>query len=139
MKLRLKRKFLGDIYTIGDLYVDDVFFCNTLEDKVRDLNKDGDLNDTGEEKVFGKTAIPYGTYNIAISYSPKFKRDLPALIGVNSFEGIRLHPGNDADDSSGCILVGINSEKGKVTQSKSTFERLFKLMKVAKYIEITIE
>jgi hypothetical protein len=94
MEFLLERKYLGDTYTIGHLYIDEQFFCNVLEDKVRDLNKDGDLNDAGETKVYGETAIPYGKYKIIITYSQRFKRDLPLLVDVPHFSGIRIHPGN---------------------------------------------
>lgn len=116
MKLRLERRFLGNSYTIGKLYIDGSYFCDTLEDKVRDLNKNGKF-DNGEVKIYGETAIPYGTYKISVTYSPKFKRDLPLLENVPNFEGIRIHRGNTAKDTSGCILLGENKEKGKVLNS----------------------
>lgn len=124
MKLELKRKALMDTYTIGDLFVNDVFFSNTLEDKVRDLNKDGDLDEKGEEKVYGETAIPYGTYTIDLTYSNRFKKILPLLENVKGFEGIRIHPGNTAASTHGCVLVGNNTEKGMVTDSRKVFEKL---------------
>ena len=127
-----------DTYTIGRLSVNGVYFCDTLEDKVRDLNKDGDLDDIGEGKVYGETAIPYGTYKIGISYSPRFKKELPRLLNVRHFDGILIHAGNTAKDTHGCILVGRNTEKGKVTNSKATFDRLFTLMKNEKDITINI-
>ena len=124
MKLELKRKALMDTYTVGDLFINDVFFCNILEDKVRDFNKDGDLEDKGETKVYGKTAIPYGTYTIDLTYSNRFKKILPLIEDVPGFEGIRIHSGNSAEDSSGCLLCGNNTEKGKVTDSRKVFEKL---------------
>lgn len=124
MKLELKRKALMDTYTIGDLFVNDVFFSNVLEDKVRDFNKDGDLNDSGETKVYGETAIPYGVYTIDLTYSNRFKKILPLIENVKGFEGIRIHPGNTAVDTHGCLLVGNNTEKGKVTDSRKVFEKL---------------
>ena len=130
MKLKLKRIFKGEKYTIGRLYIDDVFFCDVLEDKVRDLSK--------EEKVWGQTAIPEGTYKIIINYSNRFKRDLPLLLNVPQFEGIRIHPGNTEVDTHGCLLVGINSQKGKVTQSRITFDKLFAKIKNEKDLEIEI-
>lgn len=124
MKLELKRKALMDTYTVGDLFINDVFFCNILEDKVRDFNKDGDLEDKGETKVYGKTAIPYGTYTIDLTYSNRFKKILPLIEDVPGFEGIRIHSGNSAEDSSGCLLCGNNTEKGMVTDSRKVFEKL---------------
>ena len=105
MELLLERKYLKEKYTIGNLYINGVFFSNTLEDTVRDLNKDGIFN-CGELKISGHTAIPYGEYEIKVTYSPKFKRELPILLNVPHFEGIRIHRGNTEKDSSGCVLVG---------------------------------
>ena len=138
MKLELKRTFLGDKYTIGSLFINDILFCNTLEDTVRDLNKDGDLNDAGEGKVYGQTAIPYGTYEVVITYSNRFKKQLPLLENVKGFEGIRIHPGNTKEDTHGCILVGVNSKKGMVTESKKTFDKLFAILRDAVEMKETI-
>lgn len=123
MKLKLKRIALLEEYTIGKLYIDDVYFCDTLEDKVRDYNKDGDLLDQGEEKIWGQTAIPYGTYKVILNLSPKFKRILPRLQNVKHFDGILIHRGNKAKDTHGCILVGKNTETGTVTNS-TYYEKL---------------
>lgn len=125
MKLTVKRVALKDTYTIGKLSIDGVYFCDTLEDKVRDLNKDGDLDDAGETKVYGETAIPYGTYKIVLSYSNRFERVLPEILGVKGFEGIRIHGGNTAKDTHGCLLVGKNTEVGKLTDSQKTLTLLF--------------
>ena len=105
MHLLLKRIALKPEYTIGKLYIDGQYFCDTLEDTVR------------EKKIAGKTAIPEGTYQVIVNRSPKFKRDLPLLLDVPNFEGIRIHRGNTAKDTSGCILVGENKVKGKVINS----------------------
>lgn len=140
MKLTLKRIFLGLDYTIGKLFVNGDFFCDTLEDLVRDLNKDGDLTDPGETKVYGATAIPYGTYKIIMSMSPKFKRMLPRLVDVPGFEGVLIHAGNTAKDTEGCILVGRNKIKGSLTDSRVTENALTKmLMECKEDIYITIE
>lgn len=140
MKVELKRIFLGDTYTIGKMYIDGKYFCDTLEDKVRDLNKNGKF-DNGETKVYGETAIPYGTYKVQVSMSPKFKRELPLLLNVPHFEGIRIHRGNTAADSAGCILVGENKVKGKVINSTPYELKLTQMMKEAqdKKEPITIE
>ena len=133
MKFQSKRVFLGETYTISKLsYMKNgnwVYFCDVLEDKVRDYNKDGDLNDEGEGKVYGQTAIPYGKYKMVVSWSPKFQKNLPLLLDVNHFEYIRIHAGNTIDDSYGCLLVGFNKEKGKVLDSKKTLENLMQLLK----------
>lgn len=116
MELLLKRVALKDTYTIGKLYIDGKYFCDTLEDKVRDLNKDGKF-DNGEHKVYGKTAIPYGTYTVVINYSQHFKRNLPLLLNVPYYEGVRIHRGNTPEDTLGCILLGENKQIGKVINS----------------------
>ena len=139
MKFTLKRIALRDTYTIGKLYIDGVYFCDTLEDKVRDYNKDGDLLDKGEIKIFGETAIPYGTYKMKLSYSPKFKRMLPRLFNVPHFEGILIHRGNMAKDSHGCILVGKNTEVGKVTSSTIWEKKLIEVIEESKLKEFEIE
>ena len=155
MKLVLKREHLKDDYTIGKLYINSVYFCDTLEDKVRDLNKDGDLNDLGETKVYGKTAIPYGTYNITLDVaSPKFSKypfyrsvcegKLPRLLDVPHFDGILIHVADGpkgADLLEGCIGVGKNTIKGGLTEGKKTFENLYLVLKEAKNKKefITIE
>jgi hypothetical protein len=106
IELILIRKIYTDKSTIGDLFINNEFFCNTLEDKVRDINKDGDLDDKGEQKVYAQTAIPSGRYQVIINKSRRFKVDMPLLIGVKGFEGIRIHPGNHKDNTEGCILLG---------------------------------
>lgn len=134
MKLRLRRIALKETYTIGKLEVWKnevwVYLCDTIENKVRDLNKNG-VFDNGEEKIPSKTAIPYGTYKITMNVvSPKFSNYakypyarkywgyMPRLIGVNNFDGILIHPGRSAYDSAGCIIVGKNKIVGKVIDSQ---------------------
>ena len=101
MLIKLHRRYLGEKYTIGPLFINGKYLCDTIEDKVRDFNKDGDLLDGGEKKVYAETAIPYGTYNVELSMSPKFKRLLPLILDVRHFTGIRIHRGNTAKDSVG--------------------------------------
>lgn len=149
MKLTLKRIALKDSYTIGRLYIDGTYFCDTCEDRVRDNNKDGDLNDIGEGKVYSKTAIPYGTYKVTMNVqSPKFSRRatyawckgyLPRLLNVPHFEGILIHAGNTAEHSAGCILVGENKVVGQVINSMATLKRLLRILGGAEDITITIE
>jgi len=117
MELKLNRIAQRDTYTIGKFYIDDRYYCDALEDMVRDTNKDGDLNDPGEAKVMHETAIPYGRYEVIVNHSPKFKRFLPRLLNVPHFDGILIHSGNQASDSSGCIILGENKVKGKVANS----------------------
>lgn len=117
MILRLERRWPKESYTIGRLYVNGELLCNTLEDKVVDINRNGCF-DGREKKVAGETAIPYGTYRVMYNWSNKFGRMLPRLVDVPSFEGILIHPGNTVKDTSGCILVGLNKEVGKLSQSR---------------------
>lgn len=130
MKLTLKRIAFRQTYTIGKLYIDDNYFCDTLEDTVRDLNKDGKF-DNGEEKIKGKTAIPYGTYEIKWTYSPRFKKYTPQLMNVPSFEGIRIHSGNSSTDTEGCLLLGENKKVGMVLNSRATINKFYPLIKKA--------
>ena len=116
MELLLDRKYLKSNYTIGNLYINGKYYCNILEDTVRDINKNGTF-DCGELKISGHTAIPYGEYEIQVTYSPKFKRRLPLLLNVKHFEGIRIHRGNTQEDSSGCLIPGENSKRGMVLNS----------------------
>ena len=122
MKLLVKRKFLGKNYTIGALYIDGKYFCDTLEDCVVDVDKSG-VFDGDEKKETGKSAIPYGEYKVVLNRSPKFKRELPRLVDVPHFDGILIHRGNSAADTSGCILVGENSIKGRLSNS-SIYEEI---------------
>lgn len=121
MELKVTRSWKKETYTVGRLYVDGKLWCNTLEDTVRDIERSG--------KVRGCTAIPAGRYRVVYTYSPKFGRQLPRLIGVPYFEGILIHPGNSAKDSEGCILVGYNTEVGRLTRSRETSDRLNSMIK----------
>ena len=129
IKLLVKREFFAETYTIGKLYVDGVYFCDTLENPVRPEGI----------KIPNETAIPYGTYEVIVNFSPKFKRILPRLLNVPMFDGILIHRGNSVKDTSGCILVGENKVKGMVLNSTPYEEKLVELLKNKKDIEITIE
>lgn len=142
MKLTLKRKFLGDKYTVGDLFIDRQFFSNTLEDKVRELRAVCPYTPKGQSckckgKIYAETAIPAGTYKVTMEYSPRFKRKLPLLHNVPHFIGILMHPGNDETASAGCLIVGNNTIKGKVTESRATSDKLNAIL--SKETQITIE
>ena len=126
MELLLKRHTFKPTYTIGKLFLNSKYFCDVIEDTVRDLNMDGDLDDYGEGKVYGKTAIPYGRYEVKLTMSNRFNKVLPILIGVKGFEGIRIHSGNTEQDSLGCLVVGENKEVGKVLNSRVTMDKLMK-------------
>ena len=120
MKLTIERKWLTDKSTIGELSVDGSADCFTLEDVVRD-----------GEKVYGQTAIPAGSYNIVITHSPHFKRELPLLENVPGFEGVRIHAGNTAADTEGCILVGTHKGPDVVFESRKAFDALFPKIQAA--------
>lgn len=143
MKLLLKRKYKGATYTIGDLFVDGRCFCHTIEDAVRSLPSRCPDTPAGRscccrEKVYARTAIPAGTYKVTMTYSPRFKRVLPYLHDVPHFLGILIHSGNTEEDSAGCIIVGRNTVKGKVTESRKTSDALNALLANASSIDIEI-
>lgn len=128
MIITLRRIAMKDTYTIGKLYIDGVYFCDTVEDKDRGLDDSMEESVIKERKVYGETAIPLGTYKVEITYSPKFKKNLPLLYNVKGFEGIRIHSGNTAKDSLGCIIVGKNKKVGMVLDSRSTMAKLMKIL-----------
>ena len=128
MEIKVVRRYRAPGYTIGTMLIDGARFSDTLEDRDRDLNRDGDLNDPGEGKVYAETAIPYGRYRVTLDVSPKFRRKLPRLHDVPHFEGILIHRGNTAADSAGCILVGENKAVGKVLNSTPYEERIVKII-----------
>lgn len=137
MKIKLIRKYFKDTYTIGKLYVDGRYFCDVIEDKDRGLYNSMGSGEILATKRYCETAIPYGTYKVKITYSPKYKRNMPLLLDVNGFEGIRIHSGNTAKDSCGCLIVGKNTKVGMVTDSRATYSKLFAILKDEK--DITIE
>ena len=134
MNLELKRIFKGENYTIGRLFIDGEYFCDTLEDPVRQL-------DSIKDKIYSKTAIPTGKYKVSMSIvSPKYSirksynwcgGRLPKLIDVPFFEGILIHSGNTPDHTAGCILVGENKIKGQVINSMNTLKNLWIKLNVA--------
>ena len=152
MKLRLERRWPKATYTIGVLFIDGIRYCETLEDADRGLKWNDPLSFIQSRKVAGETAIPKGKYTITMNVtSPKYagvawywnfcRGKMPRLLHVPGFDGILIHPGNDALDTRGCILVGKNTKVGKLTDSKACFQQIYKLMKAAadKGEEITIE
>ena len=124
IELELNRIYFSPTYTIGKFFVNGVLWCDTIEDVNRDLNKDGDLNDTGETKVQDKTCIPFGRYEVIVNMSGRFKRMLPRLLNVPHFDGILIHNGVDETSSSGCIILGENKIKGKVTNGTYWMNKL---------------
>jgi hypothetical protein len=137
MKLTLKRTAKKPAYTIGKLYIEDLYFCDTIEDTDRGLRQDMPLSEIKKIKVMNRTAIPTGTYRMVVNVSPSKKRLLPRLLNVPGFEGILIHRGNTEEDSSGCIIVGENRVVGKVINSTGYELKLVEYLKKAK--EITIE
>ncbi len=129
INLFLERTFCKPTHTVGNLSIGTHFFSNTLEDPVRDYNKDGDLEDEGEMKIYGETAIPYGRYQVIVSYSPKFKRELPLIIDVKHFIGIRIHRGRTVKNTAGCVLVGENTKKGELSKGEEYEKKLTSILK----------
>ncbi|MCW3102337.1 MAG: hypothetical protein JWO09_777 [Bacteroidetes bacterium] len=128
MNLKLIRKYPAADCVIGELYVDNIFECYTCEDIER------------PEKIHGVTAIPRGIYEVVVTFSDRFKRQLPLLLNVPGYEGIRIHPGNTAADTEGCILPGKGKTESSVTQSVVAFNALFsKIESAAKMGKIFIE
>lgn len=137
MKLKVVRDYLTTDYTFGKLYVDNVYFCETLEDCDRHLE-----NPTND-KVRGESAIPVGTYPLVIDMSVRFGRPMPHVLNVPRFEGIRIHSGNTSDDTEGCLLVGRVRGRDKLVDSRSAFmtlmARITEAMSRNETIEITYE
>jgi hypothetical protein len=128
MKLTLKRTILTDKFTLGELSVDGAFLCFTCEDAVRDV------------KIQNETAIPYGSYKVVVTHSPHFGRDLPELLNVPNYIGVRIHSGNSPADTDGCILVGLlrDPKLGIVGNSRKAFAQLFPLIQAADECTIDI-
>lgn len=127
MKIKVDRIYKGESYTIGKMYLNGEYFCDTLEDAIRPV------------KIPNETAIPAGIYKVEVTYSPRFKRNLPLLVDVPNYTGIRIHNGSNKDHTSGCILVGFNTAKGKLTDSRKTSDQLTeKLKSLSEPIEIEI-
>lgn len=134
MELIVKRIAFKDDYTIGKLYINGQYFSDVLEDCDRGLTQDMPSEEIKAKKIYGKTAIPKGTYKVDMNtVSPKFKDrswakpyggKLPRLINIPNYEGVLIHVGNTANDTSGCLLVGRNTVKGRVTESTHTFAKL---------------
>lgn len=127
MKIKVDRIYKGESYTIGKMYLNGEYFCDTLEDAIRPV------------KIPNETAIPAGTYKVEVTYSPRFKRNLPLLIDVPNYTGIRIHNGSNKDHTSGCILVGFNTSKGILSDSRKISDQLTeKLKSLSEPIEIEI-
>lgn len=152
MKLLLKRIAKKEKYTIGKLYLDGTYVCDTIEDKDRGLNSNMKTSEILKKKIKTQTAIPTGTYQLTINVvSPKFSKKsfyiknanggrVPRLLNVPGFDGILIHSGVNENSSAGCLIVGYNKVVGKVINSQEAFIKLYGLLKKAKVGEkITIE
>ena len=142
MNITLNRIAKKSKYTIGKLYINGEYFCDTIEDTDRGLTQTMTDAQIKSKKVYGQTAIPTGTYRVIISYSNKFKRQMPLLLNVPGFLGIRIHSGNTEKDTEGCLIVGKNKVVGKVIESKDTYNKLFSMLCEAnkkEAIKITIK
>lgn len=145
MKLTVKRTYRGPAYTIGHLYIDGKYFCDTLEDPDRGLTSSMSLSDITKIKVKGDTCIPYGEYTVSLDVvSPKYsnltkykyasiaKGKMPRVLNVKGFDGILIHAGNTQRDTEGCLLVGENKVKGQVINSQATWKNLYTKLQEAK-------
>lgn len=131
MEILVDRKWKKADYTIGRVFVDGEYLCNSLEDTDRGLDNKMSPSQVEKVKVKGSTAIPTGHYRVVMSYSPKFKRNMPEVLRVPGFSGIRIHSGNTAKDTEGCILCGENTQVGKVLNSRYWTNELEKKIKNA--------
>ena len=127
MEIKVIRNILMNDYTIGKLYIDDVYICDTIEDRCRKIEKK-------EDKVYGRTAIPHGRYPVILDYSPKYSKMMPHILDVPYFSGIRIHCGNSDEDSLGCLIVGEyvpGVAGGWVSNSKLAYSKVFDKIKQA--------
>lgn len=154
MELTLRRIARRDTYTIGKLYVDGVYECDTIEDKDRGLTSEMSQAEILRKKVYGETAIPAGRYRVRMDQpSPKYQQKakqeayykqfcdhMPRLENVKGYSGVLIHPGSTEKDTMGCLLVGENKVVGRVINSRHSFKVLYdKLMKAEGEIWITVK
>ena len=131
MKVLIDRKWKKDTYTIGRVYVDGEFFCNSMEDCDRGLRQDMSVGEISRLKVYGETAIPTGKYKVTMTMSAKYKRVMPQIMNVPGYSGVRIHSGNTAADSFGCVLLGKNTKVGWISDSRATCTKFEELLKKA--------
>jgi hypothetical protein len=139
MNLKVIRETKTDISTIGRLFVNEKFFCYTLEDKDRGLKQTDTLIYIQAKKIFGVTAIPSGSYELIVNQSPKFKRMLPRILNIKGFDGVLMHRGNSAAHSLGCILVGYQKGDNAIFESTKAENDLVNLLLLHKDEKHTIE
>lgn len=128
MKILIRRIAKKNTYTIGKLYINNEYFCDTLEDKDRGLTDTMSKEIIQGIKVKGETCIPTGIYGVSITYSNRFKKKMPLINNVKGFEGIRVHSGSTDKDTEGCVLVGENKVVGKLINSRITYNKLFAIL-----------
>lgn len=137
MRIKLGREWRKKAYTIsrvfinGERFGDGQKWCSALEDTDRGLHDAMSVSEIKALKIKGETAIPRGVYEVRITYSAKFRRNLPLLVGVKGYEGVRMHAGNTARDTEGCILFGVNDAVGRVSNSKYWFAKIYALIEAA--------
>ena len=139
MEILIQRRYKKESYTIGKMLINGEYFCDTLEDKDRGLTQSMSLAQVQKLKVYGKTAIPTGEYSVKMTLSPHFNRVLPLVENVKGFDGIRIHNGQNADHSLGCILVGRNKIKGGLIDSRLTLDKLVMLLNGAEALKEPIK
>jgi hypothetical protein len=139
MELKIIRTKSNKEYTEGKLYINGVYFCDTLEDKDRGLLQTMTVDTIKTIKVYKETCIPYGKYKAILSMSKRFGKVMPELLDVKGFVGVRIHSGNTIYDTEGCILVGVKSSNGTITNSRKTFNALMSILKTQKSISLIIE
>jgi len=139
MRLTLVRRWNKKDYCIGDLYINGKWFCNVLEDRDRGLDDSMTEEEIKQIKIKGQTAIPVGIYTVLLTYSPKYQKIMPLINNVKGYSGIRIHSGNSSKDTDGCLLVGKNTVVGRLTDSRNTFNALFKRLLQKGSNKITIE
>lgn len=143
MKILVDRKYKMKTYTISNVYVDGVKICDAIEDTDRGLTQDMSISSIQSHKIYGQTAIPSGTYKVTLNViSPKYskvpfyiqvcKGKVPRLLDVPGYDGVLIHTGNTEKDSLGCIIIGYNTQKGMVTQSREAFKKLYSILSQAK-------
>lgn len=131
MEILVKREYKKKDYTIGKMYINGEYFCDSLEDTDRGLTQVMTLAEIKKVKEYGRTAIPTGRYQVAYTYSARYKKHLPLLLQVPAFEGVRIHSGNSHKDTSGCLLLGENKAVGKVSNSRKTMDEFLRILKPA--------
>ena len=131
MKIEVKRTDFTDKSTISDCFVDGEWVCFILEDKDRQVSNGTIMSWSKDLKIPKETAMPRGTYEVAVTFSDRFQKFLPLIMGVPDFEGIRIHAGNTDSDTEGCLLPGTWKGRDNVSESRKAFNKLFALIQSA--------